>query len=123
MGGGIPSWAVKGAKVVCVDDSMRDLSPVPGYSPAGALDGLQEGGVYTVARAYSRDGYVVVVLVEIRRSEIAPDGRRFDRFFDGFNIKRFRPLVEDKSDAEIEAQIYHKKRLRSKADQRESEPA
>jgi hypothetical protein len=92
----IPSWARKGAKVVCVDAAdhggylyaPRDIANGDIYTINGVI--CEPGGAYLVL-----DGY--------------PNPDRGHGPDIGWDIRRFRPLVEDKSDNEIEAQIYRRK--------------
>jgi hypothetical protein len=97
--GSIPSWARKGAKVVCVDDG-------PGRRPClfpGLLDGLTKGRVYTVRRV-APDwyyGHPVIFLVEFVRPI---DGEPSET---GYDIRRFRPLVSTKTEAEDLAKFSH----------------
>lgn len=87
---GLPSWARKGVKVVCVDAQSR-----------WGL-GLAEGEVYTVQSVVPRDPTAAfygrgvpseweVTLVEVSH----PDHPDY-----GFVLNRFRPLVEPKTEAE-----------------------
>jgi len=71
---GIPAWAVRGAKVVCV---MPD-----------ELGTLTKDAVYTVVRA-EHDGRVYLII-----AELPPDMR------DGWRIERFRPLITQQDDIE-----------------------
>lgn len=78
---GIPAWAVKGAKVVCIEEP-----------PSGAI---RRGEVVTIALVTDiRDphGDWGVVFEEV----VSPDG--FGGFFKG---RRFRPLVTRTQDQDI----------------------
>jgi hypothetical protein len=80
---GVPSWAVRGAKVVCVDACPW----VFGWSG----DALVEGAIYTIRGIAPHDslGRLGLYLDEART--------KTDAF--GFLIARFRPLVDDSDEA------------------------
>lgn len=83
----LPSWAVPGRKVVCVDDEERDVY-VPGVDWVGTLDGLTKGQIYTL-RCAEYDPITnepVVHLVEITRD-------MDDAGESGYLVRRFRPIV------------------------------
>ena len=78
---GIPAWAVRGAKVVCISDRYHEnfVDDVP--RPVC-------GNVYTIREALVRKGKPQVRLIEI------------DSGAASFHTNRFRPAVEPKSEAE-----------------------
>jgi hypothetical protein len=83
MSGAIPAWAVRGAKVVCVNDR-----PLPGS--IWWDDAPQKGAIYTVERArVLATGEPVLYLSEIARSPatILEHGGET-----GYGIFRFRPV-------------------------------
>jgi hypothetical protein len=79
---GIPAWAVRGAKVVCVNGKARSIWTKGGWAP-------QTDGVYTVERAFSDRG-TGKVLLELREYV-------HDVPYHGWDITRFRPLVDDEA--------------------------
>lgn len=85
---GIPSWATRGAKVVCISESYHDnfVDDVP--RPV-------EGRVYTIREALMRSGKPQVRLVEI------------DAGVASFHTERFRPVVPPKTEAEDLAHFRH----------------
>jgi hypothetical protein len=87
---GIPSWARRGAKVVCVDAEWGkdSLQRYLGLAPTLIAD-----AVYTVTRAEVDGGEATVWLREAAND--LPDG-----VDSGFWLVRFRPLVEPKTEAE-----------------------
>lgn len=95
---GIPAWAVPGAKVVCVDDSPPTSDKAHFHQKW-----LQAGNIYVIRAAYvGADGEVGVCLGEIV-SVFRPElGRE-----QGFYLRRFRPAVEPKSEAEDVALFKH----------------
>lgn len=93
---GIPSWAVKGAKVVLVD-GQRGIEP------------------------YDTDAKVgdVCEILEVRRFGDTPacrvrevSGRWWNNANEYCRLSRFRPLVEDTDDNEVEARIFNAKHKR-----------
>lgn len=94
MSGGIPSWAVKGAKVVRVMDWYA-LGMTPHPALVGAHDDPALGYVYTIEDVYLDESIsdygVYIWLVECRSGEYA--------------IELFRPAVPSKSEAEDLAQF------------------
>lgn len=92
----IPSWARKGTLVVCVDaDSGKGV---------WIGDAPVEGHIYTLTGAWvAEDGFVDCSLAEIQRS---PSAQRLWGKRVGYHLRRFRPLVEDSYDNEIEAKFY-----------------
>lgn len=103
LGGGIPSWAVKGARVVCVDDA--DFG---GY---GFEATPQAGGVYTIRQVVWCEVHASwqARLMEVANPAlIYPDGP--EMWEPAFDLGRFRPVVELKSDNEIEAQIFRNRK-------------
>lgn len=86
-----------GQKVVFVDDSDLDGSSVGSWEP-GELPSL--GSVYTVTRCFygARFRANVVHLLEIKRSSKARQWWGDDV---GYGARRFRPVVERKTDISI----------------------
>lgn len=87
----IPSWAFKGAKVVCADASGQPQ--------------LQNGAIYTVAWAGLGDG-----MIDLGHGLQAPSVHLegVERMFGvPFALSRFRPAVEPKSEAEDVALFKH----------------
>jgi hypothetical protein len=96
----IPSWAVKGAKVVCVDDAHLSYC-VPGYRYSDdGLDGLSKGEIYTIRDALVSpfDGAPSIRLVEITR---ARNWSRLKKGEPGFAVGRFRPLVTKTQEQDV----------------------
>lgn len=84
----LPSWAVPGRKVVCVDDRERN-PPRDDIEWVGTLDGLTAKTTYTI-RAADYDPLThspVVHLVEIVRPPCEFSGDA------GYLVWRFRPVV------------------------------
>jgi hypothetical protein len=108
----VPSWARKGALVVCVY-----TGPLTGHLNLG---GLVKGGVYTVRDVvrHQHIGTHGVRLVEISRPLLARDD-----YEQPFGFDRFRPLVDDANDAETEREIYRKKVHQNAAPRKVSERA
>lgn len=84
------AWAKPGVKCICIDDSW-------GRTGSGKEPLINRGHIYTVANVNGP----WLRIVEVRNSFGDPAGYRIDRF---------RPLVEDSDDEEIEARIYRSKR-------------
>lgn len=106
----IPSWARRGAKVVCW------RCPTDGVRVAFA-DNPTVGAIYTLDRVdIGLNGIAAASLMEMNC--ILPDGEEF-----GYELAAFRPLVDDTNDNEIEAQIYHKRVRQNGAPVKELEPA
>ena len=101
---GLPSWAKVGARVVCIEVfEQKDTGP------EYALPAV--GEVYTIREI--EDGYWggwYFRFNEIHNPPFFSDGIE-----PSFSHLRFKPVVEQKSDNEIEAQIYHKLRVRTTA--------
>ena len=115
---GLPAWARVGAKVVCVNAAVRPEQSGPKWT--GGLDGLVVGELYTIRAVGlpTHSGDIGVYLTEIRRGVDCFLGVEAP-----YDLSRFRPLVEDKSDNEIEAQIYHKKGLHQSVTRKSRERA
>lgn len=97
----LPSWARKGAKVVCIDDA-----PLPGTN---WLDGEAPKcrEIYTIDRVFNGpQGIPSLEFLELKRS---PRSKRICGDV-GYYANRFRPLVENASDSEIEATLYRKRK-------------
>jgi hypothetical protein len=91
MSASLPSWARVGAKVVCVNDQRLESSEVH----TGALVARS---TYTIEGTYQhRDGRLGLFLSELRIRHL---NRRVV-----YDIRRFRPAVEPKSEAEDLAQF------------------
>lgn len=96
----IPSWARKGAKVVCVNDAAFPEQIGPEWM---SDTGLREGAIYTI-RGLSPcwSGQTGVLLAEV----VYPvDGRLGAE--PGYRISRFRPLIEPKTEAQDRAFFRH----------------
>jgi hypothetical protein len=78
---GIPAWAVRGAKVVCVDASAQ---------PVRARPQLVKGETYIIDRAY------IDVFMD---DELGPYVD-LDGAWGGWRLDRFRPSVENKTETE-----------------------
>lgn len=88
----IPSWARKGARVVCI---KRNAWTPEGHNQFS--EGVpQFRGIYTIRKVVVLGVGDYLALEEIEGMHC-------------FRIDRFRPLVDDANDSEIEAQIYRKK--------------
>jgi hypothetical protein len=88
---GVPSWARKGMKVVCINDQRLESSEVH----TGLL---VLGSVYTIGDAYHhRSGRIGLFINELQASHA---GRLVC-----YDIRRFRPAVEPKTEAEDLAQF------------------
>lgn len=90
---GIPSWAVPGAKVVCVVEGERwtaDGCDMPAELP-------QLGMVYTVARLRAHTNGLHLDLIEVATTK-------------SFHINGFRPVVAD----DTEAELFRKRHIPSK---------
>lgn len=101
-----------GQKVVCVDASPKRPDYYPGFRLRGVMDGLQEGAIYTVSgfENHPLDGKLLLVLMEIKRP------RRPGPFcLDGYDARRFRPLVERKTSIEIFKRMLTPKKARVRA--------
>jgi hypothetical protein len=83
----VPSWAVPGAKVVCVESSPT----------------IKRGEIFTIQRVVASDfsGDWGVILLE----------RASSRWLGGYKGWRFRPLVHTTTDDEVEQRLFRKKRL------------
>ena len=91
VSGGIPAWAVPGARVVCVDSGNPEAHVL------AAVIGLampRKGDVYTVTRAFwSIEGGPAILVDECPvATELCGDI--------GFPITHFRPLTDRPNDAE-----------------------
>ena len=118
MGTGIPHWCRVGARVVCVDDAIRPeleaaIRAATGVTPSGSLDGLTKGSIYTIESINTAAPVPepCVFLLEVPRAIFTPDGAMVTRVW-GFAISRFRPLVDEASDNEIETRIFREKHAR-----------
>lgn len=99
---GLPSWARVGAKVVCVN-AEGILGPDSAFGDERAP---LEGNIYTVRDIIYPDSETPCFLLE----EIANKVREyhFGAYEFSFRASRFRPLVTDSDDNEIEAQFYRR---------------
>jgi hypothetical protein len=114
---GIPAWAVKGAKVVCVE-------PNPWWSTkaAAGVSSPVRGGVYTI-RAVHADAEAILVeelhnpnrLVQLDGGHVVAEPC--------FAVWRFRPVVRRESDGEIEATLFHLRGLKVTGSQPKRERA
>lgn len=90
-------WARPGVKCVCVDAWFP-----PGPRP------LSEGAVYEISSVVREGAKVAFYLVGLDRPEYArlPEGRvQFGRI--AYGASRFRPLVQQRTEAEDVAQFRH----------------
>jgi hypothetical protein len=84
---GIPAWAIKGAKVVCVDAVWSSIPPA---------NPLRDRAVYTLEQAFISDrGIGSELWCYLREviNPIAPDW--------GFNLDRFAPAVTRSQEQDI----------------------
>lgn len=94
------TWAVPGAKVVCIDARQaeeRGIKPPAGYKWRNLETCLAKGAVYTVREVWFNNlfGRWQVSLAEITREFEPAVGRDA-----GFSIDRFRPLVTSTREAD-----------------------
>jgi hypothetical protein len=82
----IPSWAVPGAKCVCLDGN-------------GTHGCLTTGAIYTVEEV------VTGLCLSLREAQTKHAG------LGHWYIRRFRPLVDTTTDDEVEQRLFRKKRL------------
>lgn len=95
----IPSWAVPGQKVVCINDTF-DLLTVPlGLVPNYNMHGLSNGVVYTI-RDIVIDPYYIIPTV--RLVEIYRQPTRSGVNERGYLISRFRPLITKTQEQDVE---------------------
>lgn len=108
MSGLLPSWARRGAKVLCVDMGPIVLDGVPHEPPSNEKPPV--GEIYTIRWAgfSPGDGLVCLRLKEVRRPS---RWYRFRLYEPPFLIERFRPLVETNEAEEVEAAIYRAKQV------------
>lgn len=95
----IPSWAIKGAKVVCIDDKPHGWT-VGGAAADGDMDGLTIGVIYTI-REFGLTMWFG--MPTIRLEEIIRILRGRDKEEAGYAITRFRPLVTRTQEQDISA--------------------
>jgi hypothetical protein len=92
-----------GQKVVCVDAVEHTHFAPPNVMVEGSLDGLREGVVYTVrsvGRRHPRCPFGVLVwLTEIVRPIKGDLSKLYGEL--GYDPRRFRPLIERKTDISI----------------------
>lgn len=85
---GIPSWAVRGTKVVCV-------LPVPAVNLPVGVVAPEVGNVYTIREIITEDGEAYLLLVGIVNAvQDFADGTREP----AFHVEGFRPLVTIEDD-------------------------
>jgi hypothetical protein len=96
-GGGIPSWAVRGAKVVCID---ADSPASNGYSaPWRAGERIENGHTYTLVHCWVSDwGVPVCDLAEVKRST---EAQRENGGKAAYRLYRFRPLVTKTQEQDV----------------------
>ena len=87
---GIPSWAVRGAKVVCIDGAERSSKTVDGWAP-------KTGGIYTIRSTFFAEGWNCWYL---RLEEYVADGVFWRGIEPGWDLPRFRPLITEQDDLE-----------------------
>lgn len=106
----LPSWARKGAKVVCI--GSFEASRCFRWERLPVV-----GAVYTI-----RSVTIVPEGVYLRFREIRNWPAPYDDSFGEcrFTVAKFRPLIEGQSDDEVEARLYHKKGLHQSAPRRKS---
>lgn len=108
----IPSWAVRGAKVVCILDDWDTAHTI---DPMGVMAFPKKDEIYTIREVRVRfvsewsEVMVGVLVVEISNPVSEAGSATGEEF--GFDIRCFRPLVQ--KDEEIEAQIYQTRRHRA----------
>ncbi len=102
----VPSWAVPGAKVVCVDAD----SPAKGVRSRegrgwGVGENPVEGQVYIVSSAWlDREGIAVAEFFGLVRSN--ESCRQWDEHL-GYGLWRFRPLVTRSQEQDIAEHFSH----------------
>jgi hypothetical protein len=96
MSGGLPSWARKGVRVVCVDARPEVYKVAGGAYTNTGLGGLASGAIYTIDSIGDVYGRATLILRELHRG----------RYEHGFDVARFRPAVEPKTEAEDVA-LFH----------------
>lgn len=98
--GGIPSWAVRGAKVVAVGSGPWESKIIFGLWRE--VEGPQPGEVCTISEVRRRNGGVELFLVEwpVANWLGVPEG---------YNIEHFRPLTSISETDETEAALFRKK--------------
>jgi hypothetical protein len=103
---GVPSWAVKGAKVVCVNDDPH-LDPdydndESEWVVVATADDIKEGHIYTIRWVGADfDGALCVWLEEIVRPALGAPNEP------GYYIDRFRPLVTRSLEQDISHHFRH----------------
>ena len=95
-GASLPSWARKGAKVVCVDVRPRAYRVAGGEYTNTGLCGLALGTIYTIDATDNVYGRATLILRELHRG----------KYEHGFDAARFRPAVEPKTEAEDVAMFH-----------------
>ena len=95
----IPSWCRVGQRVVCIT-AFKNSLPVSGVASLPVV-----GATYTIREAREWPTGCDILLVEMKNP---PVDTRYGIVERGFLVERFRPLVDDKSDNEIECRLYHK---------------
>lgn len=86
---GIPSWAVPGAKVVCIK----------GFKPEDAINGK----CHSFARLPRTGGLYIIKFAELHETDVGPLCFIGLTAFggDGFDILQFRPLVSEADDLRL----------------------
>lgn len=100
---GVPSWARKGAQVVCVRWSNDDSYIARSFN----LGSLTLREIYTIREVLIAPGGTAIRLEEIDNSGSG--------WFDSdlpYDVDRFEPLVEDSKEDGIEARLFHAKGLK-----------
>lgn len=83
-----------GQKVVCVDDDFSNCGRLPLNLP-------RKGGIYTLRDPFSADGWTWWRLVEVVNAPANPLNGQYGVQEPGFVPRRFRPIVERKTDISI----------------------
>jgi hypothetical protein len=99
----VPSWCRVGQRVVCIRDDWDR-----GYGEVTPL----EGETYTIRSVEVDEGHVWFKLVEIVNTPRPYSQGVYETDWD---YENFRPVVDDKSDNEIESRLYHERRQHHKA--------
>ena len=92
-----------GQKVVCVDDS-DPVGSAGWHARKGTKFGLSHGKVYTIEGIYEAPGFYNGKLensVCLSLAELKKPPPPIHPWADGFNAKRFRPVVQRKTDISV----------------------
>lgn len=110
MNGSIPSWAVPGAKVVCVDASDGPEDASFGQTPV-----MVEGGIYTLSAVTREFGPTAVQVKELPAILTGLDGDEYETWM---KLSRFRPLITKslEQDSTMFRKLLQPKRVRGSVD-------